>query len=210
MNISSKIFSSLGLIASVIILLSGCYPKGPEYTSDYSLVITDYDPEFDFGAQKTYYMPDTVYLETNVENPDAERIREFQELILETIEINMATRDYQRIDTSGAQKPDLVLGVSALAMDNSGVGWVPSPCWGWYCWYYPVWYPVGYSYSTGTVLIHLGRPDGVVDFEDDEVILVWLAGLDGLMSSNVNNNQAGVTKGINQAFEQSPYLKSNQ
>lgn len=210
MNILSKIFSSLGLITSVVILLSGCYPKGPEYTSDYSLVVTDYAPEFDFGTQMTYYMPDTVYLETNVENPDAERIREFQELILETLEANMATRDYQRIDTAGAQKPDMVLSVSALAINNSGVSWVPSPCWSWWCWYYPGWYPVGYSYSTGTVIIQMGRTDGVVNFEDDEVNLVWFAALDGLMSSNVNNNRAGVENGINQAFEQSPYLKSNR
>ena len=53
-------------------------------------------------------MPDTVYLETNDENPDADRIREFQEIILGTIETNMATRDYQRIDTAGAQTPDFV------------------------------------------------------------------------------------------------------
>ena len=210
MKTKSKQFYLLGLIAAFIVMLYGCYPKGPEYTSDYSLVVTDYDPEFDFGAQKTYYMPDTVYLETNDENPDADRIREFQEIILGTIETNMATRDYQRIDTAGALTPDFVLSVSALAIDNTGVGWVPSPCWSWWCWYYPVWYPVGYSYSTGTVIIQMGKLGGVIDFEEDEANLHWIAGLDGLMSSNVNNNQAAVERGINQAFEQSPYFKSNR
>ena len=89
MNITSKIFISIGLMASVIILLSGCYPKGPEYTSDYSLVVSDYDQQFDFGSQRTYYMPDTVYLETNIENPDADRIRDFQDIILNEVEANM-------------------------------------------------------------------------------------------------------------------------
>ena len=104
----------------------------------------------------------------------------------------------------------MVLGISALAIENTGVGWVPSPCWSWYCWYYPVWYPVGYSYSTGTVIIQLGKPDGVIDLADDDANVAWFAALDGLMSSNVNNNQAGIQRGINQAFEQSPYLQSNR
>ena len=147
-------------MASVIILLSGCYPKGPEYTSDYSLVVSDYDQQFDFGSQRTYYMSDTVFLETNIENPDADRIRDFQDIILNEVEANMETRGYTRLDTAGAQIPDMVLGISALAIENTGVGWVPSPCWSWYCWYYPVWYPVGYSYSTGTVTLQLGKPDG--------------------------------------------------
>jgi hypothetical protein len=43
-----------------VALLYGCYPKGPEYTSDYDLVVSDYDPDYDFGSQKTYFMPDTV------------------------------------------------------------------------------------------------------------------------------------------------------
>lgn len=210
MNIKTKPHYLPGIVAVLIILLSGCYPKGPEYNSDYALVVTDYDPEFDFGSRKTYYMPDEIHLETNIENIDKERIEEFEELVLDLIATNMQQRNYTRIDTAGAQEPDMIIGVSALAIENTGVGWVPGPCWSWWCWYYPNWYPVGYSYSTGTVIIQMGVPDGVIDFVDDDADLAWLGALDGLLSSSVNNNQAGVTKGINQAFEQSPYIQSNQ
>ena len=211
MNIKSKQFYLLGLLVAFTVMLYGCYPKGPEYNSDYALVVTDYDPEYDFGSQKTYYMPDEIYLETNIENIDKERIEEFEELVLDLIATNMSQRNYTRIDTAGAQKPDLIIGVSALAIENSGVGWVPGPCWSWWCWYYPSWYPVGYSYTTGTVLIQMGIPGEIINYEDDNTANVaWVAGLDGLLSSSVNNNQAGVTKGINQAFEQSPYIQSNQ
>ena len=206
-----KNWSVLGLTAIFLIGLAGCYPKGPEYTSDYSLVVTDYDSDYDFGAQKTYFLPDTVYVESNVTDPDYEKLMEFQNLVLDLVETNMNDRNYTRIDTAGAQIPDLVMNVSALYIDNTGVGWVPSPCWSYWCWWYGGgWYPVYYSYSTGTVLIQMGDPEENVLDIGVEASLNWIAGLDGLLSSSVNTNIQGVTNGINQAFDQSPYIQSNQ
>jgi len=211
----------MGLGTALIIILSGCYPQGPEYVSDYSLVVTDYDPDFDFGSRKTYYMPDTISFETNVTGDIEEKLREFETLILETIERNMSDRNYTRIDTTQAE-PDLIITTLAIAIESSGVAWYPPPGWGWwggyyppgwgwgpgYGWGYPGWYPVGYSYSTGTVIMHMGDPD---EKEDDTTVKVtWVGGLDGLISSNVNTNQEGVRRGIDQAFTQSPYIQSNQ
>ena len=217
MNIRSKYLSLLGWALVLIFLISGCYPKGPEFISDYNLVVTDYDTDFSFGSKKTYFMPDTINFETNIDDISDERVRQFEELILEGVESNMADRDYTRIDTTSTSPPDMVITISAVAIENAGVGWVPGPGWGWgypgwgwgpgYGWGYPGWYPVGYSYSTGTVIIHMGDPDSVVD---DEVKVVWLAALDGLLSSNVNTNDTMVRNGINQAFLQSPYIQSNQ
>lgn len=211
MNIKTKHYYYFGFLAVVIVLLSGCYPKGPEYTSDYGLVVTDYDPDYNFGAQKTYFMPDTVYIESNVEDPDYDKYNEFKDLVLDLIETNMSARNYTRIDTTGAQIPDIVLNVSALYLDNTGVGWVPSPCWSYWCWWYGGgWYPYYYSYSTGTILIQLGDPVESILDDGVEASLAWIAGLDGLLSSSVDTNLQGVTNGINQAFEQSLYLESNQ
>ena len=200
----------LGWAATLILLISGCYPKGPEYISDYGLVVTDYDTEFDFGSRKTYYMPDTIGFETNADDLSEEILREFEELILNTVAENMENRNYDRIDTSAVDPPDLFIGIRALAIENSGVGWVPAPCWSWYCWYYPNWYPVGYSYSTGTVIIQMGKPDEILNFDDITANVAWVAGLDGLLSSNVSNNAQSISNGINQAFTQSPYIQSNQ
>jgi len=210
MKLNLKHFKLLGMTLAFGILIAGCYPGGPEYNSDYSLVVTDYDNEFDFGSRKTYYLPDTIGFQTNTEVSDA-IIRQYEELILDLVESNMNDRNYTRIDTSAAEPPDLVISVTAIAIETSGVGWVPGPCWSYWCWYYPNWYPVGYSYNTGTVLITMGDPQMEIDPEDDIIAnIVWVAGLDGLLSSNINNNVNGVTKGINQAFEQSPYIQSNQ
>jgi hypothetical protein len=213
MYIKLKYLSLTGFVVALIIVLSGCYPKGPEYIQDYGIVVTDYDPDFDFGSKKTYYMPDTIAFETNMEGEDIEdKLREFEELILNLVENNMSDRNYQRIDTTAAQPPDLVIAISALALENTGVGWVPSPCWSWWCWYYPpYWYPVGYSYSTGTVLMQMGDPENFLNFEEDiEANVAWIGALDGLLSSSETSNIQGVTNGINQAFAQSPYIQSNQ
>ena len=132
MIFKSKQLNWIGLVAALIIILSGCYPGGPEYVSDYSLVVTDYDPDFDFGSRKTYYMPDTINFETNIEDDIEDRVREFEKIILDEVEMNMSHRNYERIDTTSAEDPDLVITITAIAIKNTGVGWVPGPGWGWW------------------------------------------------------------------------------
>ena len=45
---------SRSIIAMVMlaILLAGCYPQGPEYIEDLDVVITDYEPSYDFAAKE--------------------------------------------------------------------------------------------------------------------------------------------------------------
>jgi hypothetical protein len=56
----------------------------------------------------------------------------------------------------------------------------------------------------------MGKPDEILNFDDISANVVWVAGLDGLLSSSVSNNAQGISNGINQAFTQSPYIQSNQ
>jgi hypothetical protein len=100
----------MGWVTVLLIVLSGCYPNGPEFIQDYNIVVTDYDPDFDFGSRKTYYMPDTINFETNITGEDIEeRLREIEALILDVVEDNMADKNYDRIDTTSIADPDLVL-----------------------------------------------------------------------------------------------------
>jgi hypothetical protein len=41
-------------------LMAGCYPGGVENISDTDVVLTQFDADWDFSGDKTYYMPDTV------------------------------------------------------------------------------------------------------------------------------------------------------
>ena len=55
-------------ICSAFYLLYGCYPKGPEFYSDLDMTATDYDAEYNFGEQKTFWLADTVEYITNIED----------------------------------------------------------------------------------------------------------------------------------------------
>ena len=69
-------------------------------------------------------------------------------------------------------------------------------------WYYPgYWY--AYSYTTGTVV--LGMIDGRPQAAGQQVPLVWSAGVNGVLDGQAANITIA-TAGINQAFQQSPYL----
>lgn len=88
---------------------------------------------------------------------------------------------------------------------NTSIGYYPPwypgyPCW--YCWYPPVW--TVSSYETGTVL--LGMINNPWDINDSDKGR-WLAAFRGLISSNSSSNAERTVNSINQAFEQSPYLK---
>ncbi len=78
-----------------------------------------------------------------------------------------------------------------------------------WCWYYPYYCGYGWGYpsystqTTGTLLMTL-----VADGEDYiDPTRVWSGALNGLLSGAYSTTR--VTKAIDQAFEQSPYLKIN-
>ncbi len=208
------------LFLSILFLgIYGCYPKGPEYIQELDLVLTQYAPDYDFGAQNTYFMPDSISWQTNDRNfvPD----ESFEREVLKQIESQMNARGYTRLDSiadttdlQNPNNPDMVMIVTGIYSENTGGGWVPVggcwwyPCWGWGGWY-GGWVPYTYSFTTGTVVMDLG------DFrEGDEITrtfpLSWEGLMNGLAGSSSSSNQDRIESGINQAFLQSPYLQSNQ
>jgi hypothetical protein len=84
-------------------------------------------------------------------------------------------------------------------------GWYPYWPVGWGAssnWYYPgYWYP--YSYSTGTLMV--GMVDGTAPAAEERVPLIWTAAVNGVLA-DASTNLAVATAGIDQAFQQSPYL----
>jgi len=102
-------------------------------------------------------------------------------------------------------EPDFDAGiVTAIVLrENTEVGWVyPGyPWWGcWYCWYTPV--PVVVDYEVGTILVNMmDHRQGGTDIEPS-----WMGLIRGLPSSDESYNADRTVKGIDQAFDQSPYL----
>ena len=107
-----------------------------------------------------------------------------------------------------------------------GWGW-GYPGWGWGGWPGYPWYPgygYSYQYKVGTIVLEMvdgasfreflewqeENPGlGKQSFSSDVPTLTirWMAQIDGYIASSLEYNQERAQRGIDEAFEQSPYLK---
>ena len=91
---------SITAMVMLVILLAGCYPQGPEYVEDLDVVITDYEPSYDFNAKGKYALPDKIVKITGdvVEGDEPEFIPDVTAAaILAQIEKNMLALGWQRV-----------------------------------------------------------------------------------------------------------------
>jgi len=192
------------LYMSIMVLLGSCYPNGAEYYEDLDVVYTNYDDQFDFSGHGTYSIPDRIVkIEGDIiEGEDPEFVKEPQNTqMLQKMEANMSDLGWTK--TEDPADADLVLFPAV---------WTNTTVYYWYdywCWYYPYYcgwgwgYPSVSSYTTGTLVMTLVA-DGDEFIEPSRV---WTAAANGLLSGAYNITR--VNNAIDQAFEQSPYLKTN-
>lgn len=215
----TKFLNPGALVLLVLLFLAGCYPKGPEYYSDTDLTVTDYDTEYDFGTQKNYWMADTVEYITNIE--DSEIDQEDVDALLSQMASNFSNVGYTRVDLDKPEEADFAITISVIASKYTGVGWVPGPPgypgWGWgpgWGGYYPPYWGgyYSYSYTTGSVITNWWDPDtpAPAAADENEQPVHWVATFNGLLSSSNSNNVGRVIASVDQAFKQSPYIKSTK
>jgi hypothetical protein len=176
------------------------------------LVTTFFDQNADFGAIRTFAMPDEV-----IEREGSQPIDQAaKDLILREVIRNMAALGYQRElqpETNGA---DVVVLVTANQTTTRETwvsypwwgGWGFWPGWGGWCCFGPGWgwsYPwvATVQYTTGSVFIDMVDPNKA-DQGTSVIPVVWGAGIDGLVSGSPDNSR--IVSTIGQAFRQSPYL----
>ena len=201
----------------LLLVLAGCYPNGPDYVEQLDLVVSNYNPDFDFAGKLTYSLPDKVIKITGekIDDPDGNNLPDFIDqttanLILNQIRSNMNARGYSEVDESG--DPDLILLPSAMETTTL-VYYYDWWYWGWYYpaypgygwgWYYPGYYPPTYSsYTTGTLFIAMTDPHGLTP--DMNIPVEWVGILNGLL--NYGNTSTRISSGIDQLFTQSPYIQ---
>lgn len=187
------------------LILPACYPGGPEYYEETDLVYSNYDDQFDFTATNSYSMPDRIVKITGelLEGELPEFIEDkYGNQILNAIENNMSDLGWTRTDQPG--DADLVL-MPAMWSNTTIYYWYDYWCWyyPWYCgwgYYYPGYFT---SYTTGTLVMLL------VAAGDDyiEPAHVWTGAVNGILSGAFDISR--VNRGIDRAFEQSPYLDIN-
>jgi hypothetical protein len=192
------------------LLLWGCYPDGPDYTEDLDLVVSHHNPDYDFVAQTTYAMPAKIVKitgniadgETPEYIPDAVATQ-----ILNRISQNMEALGWQKVGVNS--NPDVFL-FPASWETTTVVYWYDYWYW-WYGGYYPGWgggyYPPVYydSYTTGTLIMMITDPAEVGG--NGNPIPQWTGAINGLLTNKFDANR--VMPLIDQAFDQSSYLKTN-
>ena len=211
-----------------IVLLDGCYPQDSISVGETDIVMTAYRDVARFDTLKTYFMSDTV-VPVREDTTDLSLI-EYNDQIIAAIARNMEAYGYERLtDPSENNIPDVIVASVAFHVTTVSVGWwypyYPGWGWGWYkasreteYYYpgYPGYYPPGYwggypyysSYTTGTLLMEMVNPLDIVVVEGDSVVpIYWAGALNGVLSSS--SDVSRITKGIDQAFEQSPQIKAN-
>jgi len=200
------------VVVAIALLLAGCYPGGPESLDDLGLVVTQKNPKANHTGLLTYAMEDTV-VELNDPNASSSEPldRQFDQVILEEIQTQLADAGFRRVDYE-RERPDAWVRVGAVQSEV----WVY-----WYSWGYRGGYwGSGYggpsypsmntaSFTQGTVTWELldlrGVPDPIP--EDPDPVVNWVAAINGALQGS-STTETGIQNGIQQAFTQSPYIEA--
>lgn len=216
--------------AIVLAAMPGClvYPDSDERIDD-DLVITTYAPKAEFDTYKTFAIKSDITLFDTKADGEIEKEmvdEEFASKIIDRLASKMEARGYEKVEM--ADNPDLGLSITGLSGLVVGSVSYWGGYYGWY-WGYPGWgyyypYDVYYAYEPGTMVIDMvdlakangewprppdGRPEGEDPPAPGSLSVVWLM---SAYRAYVDDNKSGkleqINDAIDQAFDQSPYLKA--
>lgn len=206
-------------LAATGLLLTSC-EKDPDFDkmSTDLTVYTDYDNNTDFKTSGlTYFIPDSIYSPSSVTKEQWLKGKT-AETIVGQIVSDLNKQGYTRI-TDDSQKDKADFGVQVTLINKntvvSGIVGGYDPWWGYGFWgnwwsgyYYPSWYPVTYSYNTGSLvmeLVNLQKKDS----DNKQLPIVWRANCKGLFSGNATIDTQLIQRAVDQAFNQPPFAAIN-
>jgi hypothetical protein len=192
---------------AVQILFWSCHPGGAEYANELDVVYTNYDKTYNFQSKGTYSLPDKVTKVTGEVGGPPEYVNDIYGVpILAEIDANMQALGWVKVDVNN--NPDIQVLPGAWKTTTIVTGGYYGGYWCWYypyyCggggWYYP--YPAVSSYTTGSLVMTIVDP--ALESPDGNKRVVWTGAINGILDGTYTASR--VTKGIDQAFAQSPYL----
>lgn len=206
--------SYLAALAAVVGVAAGCGQDtvSPEVLTG-TAVITYRDPAVDFGAYSTYAITSKLTIFEEVNGEPRYTFASAPE-ILAAIQVNMADRGFVLVavvdpELPPSVPPDADLAVNPVVLRGTQFAYYPCDWWDW--WGYPGygcdlawgWVP----YRVGTLIVPLADLRNPPP-EPGTWSLVWTgAGYSVLTPATEANVQIAIDA-VNQAFAQSPYLKT--
>lgn len=216
MNRLSKLMGALTVGAAIF--FSGCYPLDPLNYEDLDAVVTvKSDPNFDFSDPniKTYYLADTIIDLSEPGNSPAPVVD--RQKVIQDIIKNMDMLGYTRltgVDSLVANQADYLMLLSVNRSNNyyysywySWGGWYG---WGWYGYYPCCYYPPTSTISnvrTGALIVQLMDVKRLGQIDEQHLPEVWVGVVQGLYEGSAQSLNQRSSRGIDQMFNQSPYLK---
>ena len=188
-------------------------PSTSSLHKDY-LVYTAHDTDVDFAAFDTYYIPDSILLIGSADKTEYWKDANALEIV-NTVVGRMNAAGYTRTDDK--DMANLGLQLSYVQKVTYFVGY-DYPYWWWYYpyywtpgywgdwagWHYP--YSVYYGYTAGSLLVEMMNLEA--DQESGKKLpVIWDSFIGGLLTSSEELNQQRTVDAVQQAFDQSPYLK---
>lgn len=203
------------------VMLISCYPKNDVEVKDLDVVVTYHNTDFDFSTIHYYYFPDTVnYIVDKGQEDNIDH--KYDNTILDEIRTQLNALGWEESPDSTHLNDAVSVLVSAFNTDYYTVYTYPwYICWDWYWdpwspyWkstnsYYPYypWNPGNayYSYTSGTVVIEMAFMGEIQTPSIANIPIEWVGVLNGIMDGT-NSNITRIKEGIDQAFQQSSYLK---
>lgn len=201
----------------ILPLFTACEKDPDTDKLDYDFVVyTDYDKSAKFDTYTSYYVADSVLIITDKEKPEYMTGTEGDKIISAVVS-QMDARGYTRVDSK--DEADLGLQTSFVKdayyfynYNNSSYWWGGYPGYwgsgywgGWNGWYYP--YPITYGYQVGSLLSEIVSLKDAKTRTDNKLPVLWTAYMTGLLSGSEKINTELSVRAINQAFEQSQYIK---
>ena len=208
------------LLASALVLFAAAScqkePSSQDMDNEY-LVYTAPSKDVDLSKYMTFDLADSVLVIGQTAKPYYSQSNNALAL-LQAYRTNMENRGYIYTPSS----PDADLGIQVTFIEkterfvqyNSYPNWWldypgywPSGYWGdWTGWFYP--YPVTYTYTTNALIAEMVDLTAVpAAGESKPLTIVWSSYIGGPASSSIYVDVQRMKVAIDQAFEQSPYLK---
>ncbi len=193
------------------LVVAACYPDQLSDVEDLDTVTTVFDTGADFSVKRTYALVDSVVpigFDTTGDNDEVPA--SLSRAVVSEIRTNLNALGWQEITDPRVTEPDVVVAAGVAVNQYIYADWYSywgywpywPPVWAGWGWYYPV--PIVYSYDVGTLLVTM--VDARRASPTDRLIpIAWIAAVRGV-GNGAASNQARAVAGVDQAFEQSPYL----
>ncbi len=197
------------LIVPITVIACQKDPDFDELSDDY-LVVTTYDPDYNFSTPTNIYVPASIVLFEDSQTPGTWTDSDAQQ-ILSKFTTELEDAGYTVVDDETIA--DLLLDVTYVEntsyfVDYPYYWWWWDPYWWdggyWPGWYWP--YPLVYSYSTGSLIAELVDP-AEIDPSSETLPSVWYVYIAGDESGSEDYDTGRIVTGINKAFTQSKYIK---